>query len=81
MRPFIVERETLGTALGRAALDNAASQYPDTTGQKTAGSRGPISSLLDEFKLQERLDALPSLSIDDLRKEWRQYYPSEHLLR
>jgi len=77
VRPFIVERETLGTALGRAALDNAASQHPDPTGQKTAGSRGPTSSLLDEFKLQERLDALSSLSINDLRKEWRQYYPSE----
>ena len=77
MRPFIVERETLGTALGRAAIDDAASQYPDATGQKTAGSRGPTYSLLDEFKLQERLDALSSLSINDLRKEWRQYYPSE----
>jgi hypothetical protein len=77
VRPFIVERETLGTALGRAALDNAASQHPDPTGQKTADSRGPTSSLLDEFKLQERLDALSSLSIDDLRKEWRRYYSSK----
>ena len=77
MRPFIAERETLETALGRAASDNAASQHPDPTGEKTAGSRAPTSSLLDEFKLQQRLDALSSLSINDLRKEWRQYYPSE----
>jgi hypothetical protein len=33
--------------------------------------------VLDELKLQERLDALSSLSIDDLRKEWRRYYSSE----
>lgn len=77
MRPFIAERETLKTALPQTASDNATAQHLDPTGQNTASSIGPVSSLLDEFKLRQRLDALSSLSINDLRKEWRQYYPSK----
>lgn len=72
-----MEREAIGTALGQTASDHAAPLHPGHTIQKTAGGSGTTLGLGEEFELQERLDALSSLSLNDLRHEWRQHYRSE----